>query len=43
VREHIERLGVTSLFFRFQWPGMPQDLVLGSMRRAAAEVFPELR
>jgi len=43
VREHIERLGVTSLFFRFQWPGMPQELVLASMRRAAAEVFPLVR
>ena len=42
VREHVERLGVTSLFFRFQWPGMPQELVLASMRRAAEEVFPRL-
>jgi alkanesulfonate monooxygenase SsuD/methylene tetrahydromethanopterin reductase-like flavin-dependent oxidoreductase (luciferase family) len=40
VREHIRRLGVTTLFFRFQWPGMPQELVLASMRRAAEEVFP---
>jgi alkanesulfonate monooxygenase SsuD/methylene tetrahydromethanopterin reductase-like flavin-dependent oxidoreductase (luciferase family) len=40
IREHIRRLGVTSLFFRFQWPGMPQELVLASMRRAAGEVFP---
>jgi len=43
VREHVERLGATSLFFRFQWPGMPQELVLASMRRAAAEVFPLVR
>ncbi|MDX6631980.1 MAG: hypothetical protein QOH00_4226, partial [Gaiellales bacterium] len=40
VREHIRRLGVTTLFFRFQWPGMPQELVLASMRRAAEDVFP---
>ena len=40
VREHIARLGATSFLFRFQWPGMPQDLVLGSMRRAAESVFP---
>lgn len=42
VREHVERLGATTFLFRFQWPGMPQDLVLASMRRAAAEVFPLL-
>ena len=40
VREHVERLGATSFLFRFQWPGMPQELVLSSMRRAAEEVFP---
>ena len=32
----------TTFLFRFQWPGMPQELVLGSMRRAAADVFPLL-
>ena len=34
------RLGATSFLFRFQWPGMPQELVLASMRRAAESVFP---
>ena len=43
VREHVQRLGATTFMFRFQWPGMPQDLVLASMRRAAEEVFPLLR
>jgi len=43
VREHVARLGATSLLFRFQWPGMPQELVLASMRRAAEEVFPLVR
>jgi alkanesulfonate monooxygenase SsuD/methylene tetrahydromethanopterin reductase-like flavin-dependent oxidoreductase (luciferase family) len=43
IREHIRRLGVTSLLFRCQWPGMPQELVLGSLRRAAEEVFPLVR
>ena len=43
VREHVERLGATSFLFRFQWPGMPQELVLSSMRRAAEEVFPLVR
>lgn len=42
VREHVERLGATCFLFRFQWPGMPQALVLESMRRAAAEVFPRV-
>ena len=42
VREHVERLGATTFLFRFQWPGMPQELVLASMRRAAEEVFPLL-
>ena len=40
VREHVARLGATSFLFRFQWPGMPQELVLASMRRAAESVFP---
>jgi alkanesulfonate monooxygenase SsuD/methylene tetrahydromethanopterin reductase-like flavin-dependent oxidoreductase (luciferase family) len=40
IREHVERLGVTSFLFRFQWPGMPQELVLASMLLAASEVFP---
>jgi alkanesulfonate monooxygenase SsuD/methylene tetrahydromethanopterin reductase-like flavin-dependent oxidoreductase (luciferase family) len=40
IREHVDRLGATCFLFRFQWPGMPQELVLASMRRAAAEVFP---
>jgi alkanesulfonate monooxygenase SsuD/methylene tetrahydromethanopterin reductase-like flavin-dependent oxidoreductase (luciferase family) len=43
VREHVERLGATSLLFRFQWPGMPQNLVLASMRRAAERVLPLVR
>jgi alkanesulfonate monooxygenase SsuD/methylene tetrahydromethanopterin reductase-like flavin-dependent oxidoreductase (luciferase family) len=40
IREHVERLGATTFLFRFQWPGMPQELVLASMRRAAEAVFP---
>jgi alkanesulfonate monooxygenase SsuD/methylene tetrahydromethanopterin reductase-like flavin-dependent oxidoreductase (luciferase family) len=42
IREHVDRLGVTGFLFRFQWPGMPQELVLASMRLAAREVFPLL-
>ena len=40
LREHVDRLGVTTFLFRFQWPGMPQELVLDSMLRAASDVFP---
>ena len=40
VREHVARLGATTFLFRFQWPGMPQELVLASMRRAAEERLP---
>jgi alkanesulfonate monooxygenase SsuD/methylene tetrahydromethanopterin reductase-like flavin-dependent oxidoreductase (luciferase family) len=43
VREHLERLGATTFLFRLQWPGMPQELVLSSMRRAAEQVFPQVR
>jgi len=43
VREHLERLGATTFLFRLQWPGMPQELVLSSMRRAAEQVFPLVR
>jgi hypothetical protein len=40
LREHVDRLGATTFLCRFQWPGMPQELVLASLRRAAADVFP---
>jgi alkanesulfonate monooxygenase SsuD/methylene tetrahydromethanopterin reductase-like flavin-dependent oxidoreductase (luciferase family) len=40
VREHVERLGVDHLIGRFQWPGMPQQHVLRSMRLLAEEVLP---
>jgi alkanesulfonate monooxygenase SsuD/methylene tetrahydromethanopterin reductase-like flavin-dependent oxidoreductase (luciferase family) len=43
VREHVDRLGATAFLFRFQWPGMPQELVLASMRRTAEDVLPLVR
>jgi alkanesulfonate monooxygenase SsuD/methylene tetrahydromethanopterin reductase-like flavin-dependent oxidoreductase (luciferase family) len=43
LREHVERLGVDTILLRFQWPGMPQALVLDSMRRFAEDVWPALR
>ncbi len=43
LQDHIDRLGLTTLICRFGWPGLPGDLVLASMRRAAEQVFPRLR
>jgi len=47
VREEIaryrERLGVTTLIVRVQWPGMEQAKVLRSIRLLGEEVFPHLR
>ena len=41
--DHIDRLGADRFICRVQWPGMPQDLVLRSMRLLATEVLPALR
>jgi len=47
VREDIaryrERLGVTSVIVRVQWPGMEQARVLRSIRLLGEQVFPSLR
>ena len=46
VREEIaryrERLGVTTLIVRVQWPGMPQAQVLRSIRLLGEQVLPAL-
>jgi alkanesulfonate monooxygenase SsuD/methylene tetrahydromethanopterin reductase-like flavin-dependent oxidoreductase (luciferase family) len=42
IREHVDRVGVDTLLCRFQWPAMPQELVLESMRRFAEDVMPQL-
>jgi alkanesulfonate monooxygenase SsuD/methylene tetrahydromethanopterin reductase-like flavin-dependent oxidoreductase (luciferase family) len=42
LRELVERLGVDHVVCRFQWPGMPQETVLRSMRLLAREVIPAL-
>jgi alkanesulfonate monooxygenase SsuD/methylene tetrahydromethanopterin reductase-like flavin-dependent oxidoreductase (luciferase family) len=46
VREEIaryrERLGVTTITFRLQWPGMEQEKVLRSIRLLGEQVFPHL-
>lgn len=41
--EHVERLGADHIVCRVQWPGMPQEDVLRSLRLLAEEVLPRLR
>ena len=41
--QRFKDLGVTHFSLRFGWPGTPRELVEGTMRLAAAEVFPALR
>ena len=47
VREEIaryrERLGITTMILRVQWPGMEQAQVLRSIRLLGEQVFPHLR
>ena len=40
--DHVDRLGVDHFVCRLQWPGMPQQQVLNSMRLLAREVWPAL-
>jgi alkanesulfonate monooxygenase SsuD/methylene tetrahydromethanopterin reductase-like flavin-dependent oxidoreductase (luciferase family) len=40
IAEHVERVGVTDLVCRAQWPGMEQELVLRSLRLLAEEALP---
>ena len=40
--DHVDRLGVDHFVCRLQWPGMPQQEVLNSMRLLAREVWPAL-
>lgn len=46
VREEIarsrERLGITTLIVRVQWPGMAQEAVLRSIRLLGEQVLPKL-
>jgi alkanesulfonate monooxygenase SsuD/methylene tetrahydromethanopterin reductase-like flavin-dependent oxidoreductase (luciferase family) len=46
VREELaryrERLGVTTLIVRLQWPGLPQEKVLRSIRLLGTQVVPKL-
>jgi alkanesulfonate monooxygenase SsuD/methylene tetrahydromethanopterin reductase-like flavin-dependent oxidoreductase (luciferase family) len=40
---HVDRLGADRFICRLQWPGMPQDHVLRSIRLLATKVLPALR
>jgi len=40
--EHVDRLGADHFICRVQWPGMPQQHALSSMRLLAREVLPVL-
>ena len=41
--EHVDRLGADHIVCRAQWPGMPQEHVLRTLRLLAEEVLPLLR
>jgi alkanesulfonate monooxygenase SsuD/methylene tetrahydromethanopterin reductase-like flavin-dependent oxidoreductase (luciferase family) len=41
--EHVDRLGANHLICRVQWPGMPRQHALRSLRLLAQEVMPEVR
>ncbi|MBI4607769.1 MAG: hypothetical protein HY726_02020 [Candidatus Rokubacteria bacterium] len=43
VARHRERLEVTTMTFRLQWPGMEQAKVLRSIRLLGEKVFPHFR
>ena len=38
-----QETGVNHVVMSVQWPGMPQELVLDTMHRLAADVFPKVR
>jgi alkanesulfonate monooxygenase SsuD/methylene tetrahydromethanopterin reductase-like flavin-dependent oxidoreductase (luciferase family) len=40
--DHVDRLGVDHFVCRLQWPGMPRQQVLNSMRPVARDVWPAL-
>ncbi len=42
IREHRERLGVTHLIFRVQWPGLPHADALRTLELLATQVLPRV-
>jgi alkanesulfonate monooxygenase SsuD/methylene tetrahydromethanopterin reductase-like flavin-dependent oxidoreductase (luciferase family) len=43
IERYRERLGVTHMLFRLQWPGMPHDRVLRAIELFGAKVIPHFR
>jgi alkanesulfonate monooxygenase SsuD/methylene tetrahydromethanopterin reductase-like flavin-dependent oxidoreductase (luciferase family) len=43
IQRYQEKLGITELSFRVQWPGMPQAAVLRTIRLLGEKVLPKLR
>ena len=43
IARYRERLGLTTMIFRLQWPGMEQAKVLRSIRLLGEQVLPHLR
>jgi alkanesulfonate monooxygenase SsuD/methylene tetrahydromethanopterin reductase-like flavin-dependent oxidoreductase (luciferase family) len=43
IARYRERLGLTELSFRVQWPGMPQAMALRTIRLLGEKVLPKLR
>ena len=43
IQRYRERLGITELSFRVQWPGMPQATVLRTIKLLGEKVLPKLR
>ena len=41
IARYRERLGVTTMIFRLQWPGMDQERVLRSIRLLGEQVLPQ--
>jgi alkanesulfonate monooxygenase SsuD/methylene tetrahydromethanopterin reductase-like flavin-dependent oxidoreductase (luciferase family) len=42
IREHRDRLGITDLVFRVQWPGMPHEEAMRTLELLTADVLPLL-
>ena len=43
IRQHRDRLGITHLVFRAQWPGMPHGEAMETLRQLSDAVIPTVR
>ena len=43
IRQYERDFGITEMILRFQWPGMPQDKVLHTIRLLGEKVIPKFR